>query len=132
MSENIWRGGERISSGVRGSVTDISNAGVEASSNSLLKMASKSVRKVEKTGAWMLRVGEKTMQTFRTLILLTLELLTMLMRNSESARIRVQFASGSFRTRILKAAIFLDFSSRSISYGSTQGTTLDKGIKVLT
>lgn len=92
ISENIWRRGERISSGVRGSVTDISKAGGEASSYSTAKMELKSVRNVENTGAGMLRVGEKTMQTLRTLILLTLELLTMPMRNSERARIRVQFA----------------------------------------
>lgn len=81
-----------MSSGVRGRVTEISKAGTGADSYSTPKMESKSVMNVENTGAWMLRVGEKTMQTLRTLILLTLELLTMPMRNSERARIRVQFA----------------------------------------
>lgn len=59
----------------------------------------------------MLSVGENTIPTFRMLILLISELLMIPMRNSDSARMRVQFALGSFCTRILNAAIFFDFSS---------------------
>ena len=64
-------------------------------SGSVPKMASKSVRKAEKTGAGMLRVGEKTMPTLRTDILLMLLLFTMPIRKAERARMRVQFGRGS-------------------------------------
>jgi len=63
ISENIWCLGERISSGVRGSVTEICTVDVAPPSNSAPKISSKSVRNMEKTGAGMLRVGEKTMPT---------------------------------------------------------------------
>ena len=65
------------------------------------KMALKSVRKVAKTGAGMLRVGEKTMPTLRTPILLTCALFTMPIRKAESARTRVQLARGRRWTRTL-------------------------------
>lgn len=116
MSENSWRRGERISSGVSGEgwVTDISKEGGPISSSNLSpKMRSKSVRNEEKTGTGMLRVAEKTMQTLRTLILFKLELSVMLIRNSDRARTRVQFGSGSFRTSFFIVAIFLDFSLTS-------------------
>ena len=58
------------------------------------KMESKSVRKAAKIGAGMLRVGEKTMPTLRTLILLTSELLMTPMRKAERARMSVQFGRG--------------------------------------
>lgn len=101
MSENIWRRGERISSGVSGSVTETSGGGVGFASGSSPKMASKSVKNMEKTGAGMLSVGEKTIPTLRTLILLTSELLTMPIRKAESARIKNQFALGSLCTSVL-------------------------------
>lgn len=113
MSENIWRRGDRISSGVRGSVMETSGGVMSGSSGSSPKMASKSVRNMAKTGAGMLRVGEKTMPTLRTLILLMSELFTMLIRKAESARMRPQLAFGSLCTKRLYAAIFFAFSSRS-------------------
>lgn len=64
-------------------------------------MASKSVRKAANMGAGIWRVGEKTMPTLRTDILLTLELLTTEMRKAERARRRVQFALGRRWTRML-------------------------------
>ena len=87
-----------------------------ASSGSSPKMASKSVRNMAKTGAGMLRVGEKTMPTLRTLILLMSELLMMLIRKAERARMRAQFGFGSLCTRRLYAASFFHFSSRSKNY----------------
>lgn len=130
ISENIWCRGERTSSGVRGSVIEIWTADVAPPSNSDPKMSSNSVRNIEKTGAGMLRVGEKTMPTetdqqspvhasntqclpLRTVILLTSELLTMLKRKAERALSKDQFACGSLRTSPLYAEIFLSFSSRS-------------------
>lgn len=116
MSENSWRRGERISSGVSGEglVTDISKEGGPISSSNLSpKIRSKSVRNEEKRGTGMLRVAEKTMQTLRTLILFMFELFVILIRNSDSARTRVQFGSGSFRTSVFSAAIFLDLSLSS-------------------
>lgn len=61
----------------------------------------------------MFSVGEKTMPTFRMLILLISELLMMLMRKAERARRRVKLALGSLFTRRLYAAILLDFSGIS-------------------
>lgn len=101
MSENICRLGERMSSGVRGSLDVTSRDGMAVPSGVSLKMESNSVRNMEKTGAGMLRVGEKTMQTLRILILLTSELLTILMRKAERARRRVKLGFGSLCTSAL-------------------------------
>ena len=113
MSENNWRRGERISSGVRGSVTETSIGVAGLWLGSEPKMASKSVRKVENTGAGMFNVGAKTIPTLRTLILLTLELLTIPIRNSERARIKVQLGRGSLCTSMLNAMIFFSLLSSS-------------------
>ena len=102
MSENIWRRGERMSSGVRGSVTETSGGAFALeSSGSSPKTASNSVRNMAKTGAGMLRVGEKTMPTLRTLILLTSELLMIPIKKAERARRRAQLGLGSLCTREL-------------------------------
>lgn len=96
-------------------MTDISKEGGPISSSNLSpKIRWKSVRNEEKTGTGMLRVAEKTMQTLRTLILFIFELFVMPIRNSDKARTRVQFGSGSFRTSIFNAAIFLDLSVSSV------------------
>ena len=113
MSLNIWRRGERMSSGVRGSVMETSGGVAEVSSGSSPKMASNSVRKVANTGAGMLRVGENTIPTLRTDILLMSELLMMPIRKAERARRRAQLALGSLCTRRLYAAIFFCLSSSS-------------------
>ena len=84
-----------------------------ALSGSAPKMASKSVRNAEITGAGMLRVGEKTIPTLRTLILLTIELFTMLIKNADNARTKLQFANGNLWTSTLYALIFAGLSSSS-------------------
>ncbi len=95
ISENIWRLGDRISSGVRGSLFVISRDGKEESSSISPKTASNSVRNMEKTGAGILSVGEKTMPTLRMLILLTSELSIIEMRNADRARRSVKLGFGS-------------------------------------
>ena len=113
MSENICRLGDRISSGVRGSLAVTSRDGIVVASGFSWKTASNSARNMESTGVGMLRVGEKTMPTLRTVILLISELLMMLMRKAERARRSVKLGLGSLWTRTLYAAIFFDFSVRS-------------------
>lgn len=76
---------------------------------------SKSDKNRENTGAGMLRVGAKTMPTFRTVILLTSELLTTLIRNSERALRSAIFGFGKRWTKVWNAAIFFCLSSRSRS-----------------
>ena len=95
MSENIWRLGDRISSGVKGSLAVTSNDGTVVASRFSWKTASNSVRNMESTGVGMLSVGEKTMPTLRTVILLISELLMILMRKAERARRSVKFGLGS-------------------------------------
>lgn len=101
MSENICRLGDRMSSGVRGSLAITSREGTVAGSRFSLKTASNSVRNMESTGVGMLRVGEKTMPTLRIVILLISELLIMLMRKAERARRSVKLGLGSLWTRTL-------------------------------
>ena len=101
MSENICRRGERISSGVRGSVTDTSGGVAVSSSGSSVNIASNSVKNIANTGAGMFRVGEKTIPTLRTLILLTSELLIMPIKKADRARSSAQFGFGSLCTREL-------------------------------
>lgn len=101
ISENICLLGERMSSGVRGSFDVTSSDGMAGSLDLSPKIASNSVRNMEKTGAGMLSVGEKTIPTLRMVILLTSALLMMLMRNEERARKRVKLAFGSLYTRAL-------------------------------
>ena len=113
MSENSWRLGERISSGVNGDGAVTSMLAGFVLSGSFAKIASKSVRNAEMTGAGILRVGEKTIPTLRTLILLILDLLTMLMRNADRARTKVQLAKGNLCTSTLYASILDGLSSSS-------------------
>lgn len=101
MSENICRRGERMSSGVKGSLPINSSGGMPVSSGGSPKIASNSLRNIESTGVGMLSVGEKTMPTLRILILLISELLIMLMRKEERARMSAKFAFGSLFTRTL-------------------------------
>ena len=101
MSENICRRGERMSSGVSGSFDVTSRDGMEAFSGASTKMASKSVRNIEKTGAGILSVGEKTMPTLRMLILLTSELLMTVIKKLDSARRSVKLGLGSLFTKML-------------------------------
>ena len=101
MSENICRRGERISSGVKGSLPFNSTDGMPVSSGGSPKIASNSLRNIDSTGVGMLSVGEKTMPTLRILILLISELSMMLMRKEERARMSVKFAFGSLFTRTL-------------------------------
>lgn len=90
-----------MSSGVRDSLTVTSVDAAGACSGPSPKIALNSVKNIENTGAGIFRVGEKTIPTLRTLILLISELLTMPMRNAESARIKVQLAFGSRCTSML-------------------------------
>ena len=113
MSENICRLGDRISSGVRGSLAVNSRDGIFVASELSRKTASNSDRNMESTGVGMLRVGEKTMPTLRIVILLISELLIMLMRKADRARRSVKLGLGSLWTRVLKATIFFGFSVRS-------------------
>lgn len=101
MSENICRLGDRISSGVKGSLVVTSRDGIVVASRFSRKTASNSVRNMESTGVGMLRVGEKTMPTLRIVILLISELLIMLMRKAERARRSVKLGLGSLWTRTL-------------------------------
>lgn len=101
MSENICRLGDRMSSGVKGSLAVTSRDGIVVASTVSLKTASNSVRNMESTGVGMLRVGEKTMPTLRMVILLISELLIMLMRKAERARRSVKLGLGSLWTRAL-------------------------------
>ena len=101
MSENICRLGDRISSGVRGSLAVTSKDGTVVASRLSRKTASNSARNMESTGVGMLRVGEKTMPTLRIVILLISELLMILMRKAERARRSVKFGLGSLWTRTL-------------------------------
>lgn len=101
MSENICRLGDRMSSGVRGSLAVISRDGIVLASRFSLKTASNSVRNMESTGVGMLRVGEKTIPTLRMVILLISELLIMLMRKAERARRSVKLGFGSLWMRTL-------------------------------
>lgn len=101
ISENIWRLGDRISSGVRGSFGVTSSDGMKESSSVSPKTASNSVKNIEKTGAGMLSVGEKTMPTLRILILLTSELSMIVMRNADRARRSVKLGFGSLCMRAL-------------------------------
>ena len=84
-----------MSSGVSGSGARTSIVTGAFSSGAVPKILSKSVRKAEKTGAGMLSVGENTIPTLRTFILLTSEFLTTSIRNLQSALSKVQFGSGS-------------------------------------
>lgn len=101
MSENIWRLGDRMSSGVRGSFVVTSRDGIEESSDVSPKTASNSVKNIAKTGAGILSVGEKTMPTLRMLILLTSELSIIVMRNADRARRSVKLGIGSLCMRAL-------------------------------
>ena len=101
MSENICRLGDRMSSGVKGSLAVTSRDGIVVASTVSLKTASNSVRNMESTGVGMLRVGEKTMPTLRMVILLISELLIMLIRKAERARRSVKLGLGSLWTRAL-------------------------------
>lgn len=101
MSENICRLGDRISSGVKGSLAVTSRDGIFVASRFSRKTASNSVRNMESTGVGMFRVGEKTMPTLRIVILFISELLMMLMRKAERARRSVKLGLGSLWTRTL-------------------------------
>lgn len=85
----------------------------EVESGASPKMLSKSVRNNEKTGAGIFKVGAKTMPTFLTVILLTSELLTITIKNCESARNKAKFGFGSLCTRAFKAVILFCRSSSS-------------------
>ena len=93
MFENMWWRGDRTSSGDK----LLSTAGsiVGPGPDDSPKMLSKSVRNMENTGAGMFRVGAKTMPTLRTVILLISELLTISIKNSDSARSNARFGLGS-------------------------------------
>lgn len=112
ISENIWRLGDRISSGVK-EWSGASSTVFTLSSGVPSKISSKSVRNIEKTGAGIFRVGAKTIPTFLTVILLTSELLTMTIKNWTNARSKARFGFGSLWTKELKAAIFFCFSLKS-------------------
>lgn len=127
ISENSWRRGDRISSGVRGSVTESSKGGAVEPPCSSANMESKSVRNMAKTGAGMFKVGAKTMPTFRMLILFTSEFLIIIIRKADSARMRTQFSLGSFCTKILYAATFLDLSSKSANIACQFGIFASNG-----
>lgn len=101
MSENICRLGERISSGVRGSLAVTSRVGMLVSSGGSWKIASNSLRNIDSTGVGIFSVGEKTIPTLRMPILLISELLMMLMRNAERARMSVKLGLGSLFTSTL-------------------------------
>ena len=90
-----------MSSGVKGSLPINSAGGMPVSSGGSPKIASNSLRNIESTGVGMLSVGEKTMPTFRIVILLISELSIMLIRKEERARMSVKFAFGSLFTRTL-------------------------------
>lgn len=79
------------------------------------KIRSNSVRNIEKTGAGMFNVGAKTMPTFLTVILLTSELFTMIIKNWTNARSKAKFGLGSLWTSELNAAIL---SCLSLSSGT--------------